>query len=447
MSHSLRFQHILTPRGMESHKRMVVDEHGLIIALEDDTDTDTGATDGWLALPGMPNAHSHCFQRALVGRGERASGNDSFWSWREAMYGLARDISPEQLRAVAARAYADMLRGGFTSVAEFHYLHHRADGSRGPEMAQAVIQAAAEAGIRLVMLPVLYQQGGFDVPPSARQQRFIHQRIDDYLALLESVASVPAGIAPHSLRAVSITALKELLAGADAVLPAGYPKHIHIAEQLREVEECMEATGMRPVELLAQAVKLDSSWNLVHATHASGTELALMADAGVTAVLCPLTEAYLGDGIFLARDYLGLGGRIAIGSDSNVRIDAVEELRLLEYGQRLSLGRRACLATDEGLGMPLWRLAALAGAAAIAQNVGQIRVGAYADLVVLDPTASPLAGLPAATALDGLITAGSGENIAATYVGGRRVVSDRCHQSETEIQAAYSSALQQLGSS
>jgi len=445
MSHSLRFQHILTPRGMERHKRLVVDKQGLITAVEDDAGPHAGPFDGWLALPGMPNAHSHCFQRALVGHGECASGSDSFWSWREAMYGLARDMSPEQLRAVAARAYADMLRGGFTSVAEFHYLHHRVDGSRGPEMAQAVIEAAGEAGIRLVMLPVLYQQGGFDQPASVRQQRFIHQRIDDYLTLLESIGPVPAGIAPHSLRAVSTTALVGLLAGADALLPAGYPKHIHIAEQLREVEECVEATGARPIELLAQAVKLDASWNLVHATHASDAELALMADADVTAVLCPLTEAYLGDGIFSAREYLRLGGRIAIGSDSNVRIDAVEELRLLEYGQRLTLGRRACLATSEGLGIPLWRLAALGGAAAVAQDVGEIRVGAYADLVVLDPAASPLAGLPAANALDGLLTAGSGESISATYVGGRRVVNGRCHQSETEIQAAYASALQELG--
>ncbi|MGB5209137.1 MAG: formimidoylglutamate deiminase [Gammaproteobacteria bacterium] len=446
MSRSLRFQHILTPGGMERHKRLIIDNQGLITAIEDEPREDGQPFDGWVALPGMPNAHSHCFQRALVGQGERASGDDSFWSWREAMYGLARDMSPENLRAVAARSFADMLRCGFTSVAEFHYLHHRADGSRGPEMAQAVIEGAAQAGIRLLLLPVLYQQGGFEQAAETRQQRFVHESVDDYLSLLASLGPLPLGIAPHSLRAVGLPALKALLAGADGLLPPGYAKHIHIAEQRQEVEACIEASGVSPIELLADAVELDMSWNLVHATHASERELALIADAGATVVLCPLTEAYLGDGIFPAREYRRLGGRFAIGSDSNVRIDAVEELRLLEYGQRLMLGRRACLATEEGLGAPLWRLAAVAGGAAMAQAVGEIRVGAYADLAVLDPLASPLAGLSIENVMDALITAGSRQNISATYVGGNRLVSEGSHFSETEIQSAYSAALKELAS-
>jgi len=440
MSAVLRFEYILTPDGIERHKRLLVDREGRISAIEDEADPGAGF-DGWLALPGMPNAHSHCFQRALVGHGELARGDDSFWSWRQAMYELALTISPEQLFAVAARAFADMLRAGYTSVAEFHYLHHRIDGSRGPEMARAVIEAAAQTGIRLVLLPVFYQRGGFSRPAEHHQRRFVHERIEDYLTLLESLDGVPLGVAPHSLRAVDAAVLVELLTAADPLLPPGYPRHIHIAEQRREVEECLTATSARPVELLADSVQLDASWSLVHGTHVSAAELKLMTDADVTAVLCPLTEAYLGDGIFPARAYVQRGGRFGIGSDSNVRIDAVEELRLLEYGQRLALGRRACLATDAGLGMPMWLRAAQGGATALAQPVGAIRPGAFADIVVVDGEDSPLAALDINAAMDGLLTAGSSADFSAVYVGGKRQVSGRRHRIEDTLAKAFAAAM------
>ncbi len=441
MSTVLRFEYILAPGGIERHKRLIIDGEGRISAVEDEPDPSAGF-DGWLALPGMPNAHSHCFQRALVGRGEAARGDDSFWNWRQAMYALALTLSPEQLLAVAARSFADMLRAGFTSVAEFHYLHHRADGSRGPEMARAVIEAAGQTGIRLVLLPVLYQRGGFSRPAEPHQRRFIHERLEDYLKLLASLHGVPLGIAPHSLRAVDAAVLAELITAADRLLPPGYPRHIHIAEQRREVEECLAATGARPVELLADAVQLDANWSLVHGTHVSAAELKLMTGAGVTTVLCPLTEAYLGDGIFPARAYVQQGGRFGIGSDSNVRIDAAEELRLLEYGQRLTLGRRACLATEDGLGVPLWSQAAEGGAAALAQAVGAIRPGAFADIVVVDGTASPLAALEVESALDALVTAGSSADFSAVYVGGQLQVSGGRHRIEETVANAYADAMQ-----
>jgi formimidoylglutamate deiminase len=444
MNAVLRFEHILTPGGIERHKRLVIDDHGRIAAIEDDPAGPGRGADGWLALPGMPNAHSHTFQRAMTGRGEGGGGEDSFWSWREAMYGLALTLTPEQLYPLAARAFADMLRAGFTSVAEFHYLHHRIDGSRGPEMGRAVAEAAAEAGIRLVLLPVLYQRGGFGRPPESRQRRFVHDRLEDYLELLQELGDLPLGIAPHSLRAVDLPVLGELVAAADRMLPAGYPRHIHIAEQRREVEECLAATGARPVELLAGAVDLDSRWSLVHGTHVSDSEMTLMTDAGVTTVLCPLTEAYLGDGVFPARRYVNRGGRLAVGSDSNVRIDAVEELRWLEYGQRLMLGRRACLATGDGLGAPLWRMAAEGGAAALAQPVGAIEPDAFADLVVLDPEDPTLAGLGAGAAMDGLVTGGSSASFSAVYVGGQRRVHNTRHVDEARISAAYRRALDRI---
>lgn len=437
MTASLTFQHILTPRGIERHKRLVLDG-GRISAIEDATGDQW---DGWLALPGMPDAHSHCFQRALVGRGERAEGDDSFWSWRQAMYGLAGCINPDEMHAIAARAFVDMLRGGFTSVAEFHYLHHLPDGSPGPEMARAVIAAARDAGIRLCLLPVLYQQGGFEQPAGPAQGRFVHARAEDYLGLLGSLqdgaADYALGIAIHSLRAVAPEVIGEVVAAADRILGAHRPRHIHIAEQPREVADCHAAFGAGPVEVLARHVELGPDWHLVHATHATDQELALMREAGVSAVLCPLTEAYLGDGLFAARQFVTDGGRIAIGSDSNVRIDAVEELRMLEYGQRLRHGQRACLATAAGLGEPLWARACAGGGAALGLPVGRIEEGAWADLVVLDAGDPIVGGLPPAAALDALVTAGSATAFRHVYVGGVCRIAAGRHAGETAIDADY----------
>jgi formiminoglutamate deiminase len=424
MSQTLAFQYLLTPVGIARNTRVVIDAAGRIAALEP---VERGPWDGFFALPGMPNAHSHAFQRALAGQGEARVGADTFWSWREAMYGLANRLTPREMRAIAAQAFAEMLRGGFTSVAEFHYLHHLPGGRPSPAMGQAVLDAADEVGIRLVLLPVFYLTGGFaragaELAAREEQRRFVHRDIEDFCRLLERFAGRPCGLAPHSLRAVPPRLLHPLLEAAGSVLPAGFPIHMHIAEQPREVEDCRNAFGLTPVDLLAETVSLSDRWNLVHATHVSRPELETMASIGVGAVLCPLTEAYLGDGIFPAADFVRLRGRIAIGSDSNARIVVVEELRLLEYGQRLSDGMRARLASEEGIGAPIWRLAAGSGARALAQPVGAIERGRYADLVVLDEAHPALLGVAPERMLDALITGGDARCIRDVYVGGERLV-------------------------
>lgn len=440
MNSSLSFQHILTPEGFERHKRLLIDDTGAIAEIVDDPGP---AFDGWLALPGMPNAHSHCFQRAMTGLGERAEGEDSFWSWREAMYGLADRITPDDLAVISARAFADMLRGGFCSVAEFHYLHHHPGGGCA-DMARAVIEGASRAGIRLVLLPVLYQAGGFGQPPSSRQRRFVHENLDDYVGLLEELGDVPLGIAPHSIRAVSPAQIALLEEAARELLGDGFPRHIHISEQQREVRECIDVFGRTPIDVLADHIDLNEHWNLVHATHATDQERSLMLRSGVTAVLCPITEAYLGDGVFAATQFIGAGGRTAIGSDSNIRIDAVEELRMLEYGQRLVNTRRACLATGEGLGRPLWQRMSGGGGRALALGTGTIAPGKFADLVVLDPGSPVLGGLNEDAALDALVTAGSAADIRTIYVGGEELVRHGRHVAEESLQREYADVMDRL---
>ena len=424
MKPALRFEHILGPGGLERHREVVFGDDGVITAVS--PCAPGGPFDGWLALPGMPNGHSHAFQRALAGRGERAAGGDSFWSWREAMYGLAAGATAEDLRVIALRAYSEMLAAGFTCVAEFHYLHHGVDGSRGVECAAAVIEAAGQAGIRLALYPVFYARGGFGRGAEPRQARFLHRTVDEFAGYLGKLPEPPAGLAAHSLRAVPPECLGDLVALADDVAGQGSPLHIHIAEQPAEVEECLAATGRRPVECLADAVDLDRRWVLVHATHADAGERRLAAGAGACVVVCPLTEAYLGDGLFPAAGFAAAGGRLAVGSDSNVRIDAVAELRWLEYGQRLLTGRRACLADGEGLGGARWRRLADGGGAAFGAPVGRLEPGAFADIVAVDPGAAALEGVEGpAEALDAMITGGDARCLAGAWVGGRPVVPGR----------------------
>lgn len=420
MSRQLNFQHILTPAGIERHRRLQIDGAGRISAIE--PSDAAGPFDGWLALPGMPNAHSHAFQRGLAGYGEAARGDDSFWSWRDAMYRLAAGLDPDALYALSWRAYRDMLAAGFTSVAEFHYLHRRADGGRATELVEAVIRAASDAGIRLAFIPVFYQHGGFDMPAGPGQARFLHHDVEDFLTLVAMYGKHCAGVAAHSLRAVPPEMLSDMALGARELLGDGCPIHIHVAEQPAEVEACIAATGRRPVQLLAETVALDPGWSLVHATHADAAERDLIIDSGATVVLCPLTEAYLGDGLFPAAEFAAAGGKLALGSDSNVRIDAVEELRWLEYGQRLLLGRRGCFADADGVGASLWRRLAGGGAAALGQPVGALEVGAFADVVTLDKSSTLFAGADGpASVLDALVTGGDSRCIEHAWIGGQRL--------------------------
>lgn len=412
------FRYLLAPEGWLRDHAVVVDGDGRIRALE----PASGPWTGTLAVPGLPDAHSHVFQRALAGHGEARRGGDSFWSWRDAMYALAARLDAETLYVIARHTYGGMLAAGFTSVAEFHYLHHRPDGAHGTETAQALVAAAREAGIRLKLLPVLYQRGGFDRPAAGVQQRFVHERLEDFLALLEALAPHKPGVAFHSLRAVAPEAIAPALAGARAILGDGAPVHIHVAEQRREVEECMAATGRRPVDLLFESAPVDPRWSLVHATHATPAELERIAASGATVVVCPLTEAALGDGLFRGRTFFAAGGAVAVGSDSNARLDAIEELRWLEYGQRLADEARARLADAAGLGEPLWRRVAEGGARSLAQTAGAIAPGSAADFVVLEPETDALLGLAPGQWLDALIASGGRGDLAAVYVGGERRV-------------------------
>jgi formiminoglutamate deiminase len=296
-----------------------------------------------IGVPGLPNVHSHAFQRGMAGLAEaRGPGSDDFWSWRELMYRFVDRLSPDDLEAIAAQAYAEMLESGFTRVGEFHYLHHAPDGhayADPAEMAARIAAAAEDTGIGLTLLPVFYAHGGFGGAPAGEAQRRFLNTPDSFAKLVESARSLTdvVGIAPHSLRAVTPDELR-------AILPLGGPVHIHIAEQVKEVADCLAWSGKRPVEWLISEMPVGEDWTLVHATHIDWGELDAMTVRGCVAGLCPITEANLGDGIFPASNYMDHFGRIGIGSDSNVRIDLAEELRLLEYSQRLNTRSRNVLA-------------------------------------------------------------------------------------------------------
>lgn len=409
-------------------------------------------------IPGLANLHSHAFQRAMAGLTEKAGpSEDSFWTWREVMYGFVRRIDPESLQAIAALAYGEMLEQGYTSVAEFHYLHHAPDGqpyADPAEMSKRILAAADDAGIGLTHLPVLYAQGGFGgQPPGAGQARFLNDP-ERILRIVESCRAVPGdhrtGLALHSLRAVTPEAMDEALAGL-AKLDGAAPIHIHVAEQTAEVEGCVAWSGRRPVEWLIDRGVLTPSWCLVHATHVTAAEVAGMAASGAIAGLCPTTEADLGDGLFPARDFLTQGGRFGVGSDSQVIISAAEELRLLEFGQRLSERRRNWLAPGPGAstGASLYRAAADGGARALGLPAPApgIAVGQRADLVVLDDDEPRLYGREDDELLDSYVFATSGRAVRDVMVAARVVVREGRHLKATAIREGWKRAVTRLRAS
>lgn len=436
--------------GWEASARLGVGDDGRLEAAVEGRATPLG---DWV-LPGMPNLHSHAFQRAMAGLAERRGPrSDSFWTWREAMYAFAAAVDPEALQAIAAQLYVEMLKAGYTQVCEFHYLHHQPDGTPydQPEaMSLALIAAAREAGIGLTLLPVLYMTGGFDARPlNPRQRRFGHG-VSDYVRLLETLHAqqsndVRVGMALHSLRAVPEDAMRSLLATSAA---AGGPVHIHIAEQLGEVQDCLGARGARPVEWLLDHADVDARWCLVHATHLTGHETSRLARSGATVGLCPTTEANLGDGLFPLADYLDADGRLGIGSDSHISVSPVEELRWLEYGQRLSTRHRNVAARDEGdsVGETLWRAALAGGAQASGQAIGSLQPGARADLLVLDSDAPLLAARDRRSVLDSFLFAGNAPLVRDVMCGGRWVVRDFHHHDEARIAERYRRVVARLGS-
>jgi len=455
-SRTLRFRAILGPRGLERDRSIEIAPDGMIRAIRS-VRSGSVPYDGGLAVPGMPNAHSHIFQCALAGFGEEARGDDSFWSWRRAMYRLANSITPEQLFDIARYGYARMLRAGFTHVVEFHYLHHGPDGARGPETTQAVLAAAAEVGLPISLLPVYYRTAGFDgAAPRPGQRRFAHGSVDEFMATVEALGPAVAGVAPHSLRAVPTADLAQLVAGVDATLGLEAPLHIHVSEQELEVEECLAAHGRTPIDLLGDTVELGPRWSLVHATHATEAERARLRNAGARVVLCPITEAHLGDGIFRAREHFLAGGAAAAGSDANVRISAIEEARQLEYGQRLRDRRRARLATEAGAGPVVWSwLARGGGDAAAARSspagragarlrLGRIEPGYRADFVVLDRQGPHTLGHDWETLMDAWLVGGDERDIEAVYVAGERRVERGSMAGETGIRSAFGKAMREI---
>jgi len=408
-------------------------------------------------IAGMPNVHSHAFQRAMAGLTEyRASATDTFWSWRDLMYRFAARIGPESLAAVARWVYIEMLKAGYTSVCEFHYVHHSSDGTpyaNRAEMAQQVVDAAGQAGIGITMLPVLYQYNGFNrSAPREDQRRFLNTP-EALLELLDTLCRARPengarryGVAPHSLRAVSGESLSALLEGLDARFDRA-PVHIHVAEQIAEVEACLAATRQRPVEWLLERFAVDDRWCLVHATHVDANECTRLAGSGAVAGLCLTTEANLGDGVFPTRDYLDAGGRIGLGSDSHIAVDWRSELRLLEYGQRLCRRQRNVLAspTQSRPAERLFDASLEGGARASGRAIGALAPGHRADWLVLDPDHPGIAGQDRDTWLSSAVFCEHGGTpIRDVFVGGRQVVEARRHVDEEEAFAQYRTALDGL---
>ncbi|MFZ6751936.1 formimidoylglutamate deiminase [Undibacterium sp. Dicai25W] len=441
------------PQGWTKNVRLHWDAAGALIEIEVGIQVRAGETQAEFVVPGMTNLHSHAFQRAMAGMTEMAGeSKDSFWTWRDLMYRYALHITPEQIQAIAAQLYMECLRQGYTSVCEFHYLHRAIDGSwyaRPAEMAQRVIAAATQTGIGITMLPVLYSYADFNAQALRDDQRRFKTSVDDILRLVENLeaersAQIEVGVAPHSLRAASIGQIREV----HAALPAQRPLHIHIAEQTKEVDACLAATGKRPVELLLETGLVDQRWCLVHATHLTKAEVQGIAASGAVAGICTTTEGNLGDGFFDLPDYIAAGGRFGIGSDSHVSQSPVEELRWLEYGQRLRLQGRniASAATQRQVGDFLWQHTLQGGAQASGRQVGQLASGYRADMLILDDQHPNLAGLASSAVLNTWIFAGNDNLVRDVYVAGKRVVQEGRHVEQSEIQQAYVECMRSLRS-
>ena len=401
-------------------------------------------------VPGMPNVHSHAFQRALAGLTERGGPRaDNFWTWRTQMYRFLDRLGPDDCEAIATELYLEMLKAGYTSVGEFHYLHRDPAGQPYANPAEMAlrIQAAAEAtGIALTLLPVFYAHADFGAaPPLPAQRRFVHDT-GTFRALLDSLAldGFKLGVAPHSLRAVAPEELAEIIAFIRAA-DEDAPIHIHAAEQRREVEDCLAWSGARPVEWLLEHADVDPHWCVVHATHMTDAETQRLARSGAVAGLCPTTEADLGDGMFPTAAYVAAGGRFGVGGDSHVGVDPFLELRLIEATQRLALERRNVLSRDgESTGLTLYRAALAGGAQALAQPVGAIEIGRRADLVVLDGDDAALAEQAPGNLLDAAIFGPARSAVRDVMVAGRWVIGEGHHADEEAILTRYRQTVRRL---
>jgi len=427
--------------------------HGRFTHIEANQKPQPGDTLCDIALPPLASLHSHAFQRAMAGLAEtRRDPADSFWTWRKQMYALASRVTPDDMRAIAAQLYLEMLKAGFTQLGEFHYLHRTPDGNaydNKAEMALAVIDAAQEAGIGITILPTLYSHAGFGRALAPEQARF---RSDpDFIAeILGAITArhggdimVQHGLALHSLRAVDRQNLAQML----GMIAPDLPIHIHIAEQQREVTECLDYLGRRPVAWLMDEVPVDHRWCLVHATHLDHDETLRLAASGAVAGLCPVTEANLGDGFFPLEPYIARHGRFGIGTDSNVLPSVAEELRLLEYGRRLATQKRCC-ALPEGMlgsvGRFLYESALKGSAQACAHGGGKLALHHRADLCTLDQSDFALPDLQNDALFDGMIFARATLPVRNVLAGGRWVIENGHHPQEASIQARFRDVVRRL---
>ncbi len=450
--------HALLPDGWVHNARVAIARDGTIAAITPETRRKPGDSAVHLLMPSFVNAHCHAFQRAMSGLTQTAGpGRDDFWTWREVMYGFAARTTPRLMEAIAAQAYVEMLEGGYGHVVEFHYLHHGADGAKPLAMAGAIIRAAQKTGIGLTLVPVLYQQGGFDRPLKPGQRPF-HLETRAFVDLIKALrakagASKTApfnvgfniGASFHSLRAVAPDVMKSCLAELRATDPH-LPIHIHAAEQTGEVDDCVAALAMRPVDYLLKKLGAGADWTLVHATHMTPDETAALAKSGAVAAVCPTTEGDLGDGFFPMAAYLDAGGLLAVGSDSNVCLSPFTELRQLEWSQRLLERRRLVAASREGehAGARLVRAALAGGARAASIPSGHIAIGHRADLIGYAQDDAVFGAHAGDALLDALVLGTNAPAPALAVVAGRIVRRNGRHKDAAQIRKAYAAALRQL---
>ncbi len=436
---SYRFKALLQNQGWLENTTVFLDDSGKVISISQDEDSDTIFIDGY-ALPGFQNAHSHAFQYAMAGLTERQSIGqeaDDFWSWREPMYQLALNINPEQMKIIAAMLYAELLRNGYTNVAEFHYVHHDENGkpyNNLAEMGEALIEAAKESGIKITLIPIFYQKGGFGIEPNERQRRFISPTFEDYLKLFEASAEVckqykgaKTAVGIHSLRGVDH--LDILKTAKEA--PQDIPFHIHVSEQLKEVEDSVNYLGKRPVEWLLDNIELNERFHLVHATHLTNDETERLAKSKANVVLCPSTEGNLGDGIFPLREFQSFGGAWSIGTDSHIGLNPLEELRILDYGQRLITHKRDTFTGEKISDSGLYAIikATIAGRRAMNNFESEFfAVGASFDACIINADEPLLANVKMENLASSIVYSTAASQIYGTFVGGKLIQKDAKYQ-------------------
>lgn len=446
----LQAKSALLPDGWACNVRIEIGADGRLASITPESPLEAAIETFETLLPAPSNLHSHAFQRALAGLTEtRGPGDDDFWSWRERMYDFLPRLTPEDVEIIAAQLYAELAESGFAAVAEFHYLHHQADGTAYAdiaEMAGRISAAAGQAGLGLTLLPVAYARSGFGGAPTHSGQIRFSNSAEDYLALWEASraclhrADDQLGMAPHSLRAVTPEDLSTILAaGHDG------PTHIHAAEQVREVEDCLSWSGQRPIEWLLEHCNINERWCLIHATQMTGTETAALAQTGAVAGLCPTTEADLGDGIFNGRQWYADGGKWGIGTDSHIGRDIAVELRQLEWSQRLLYKQRTVLADPmQSNGNALYTGALQGGAQALGRKSGKLEAGYWADMLAPDTEHPVLAGRSEDALLDSWIFTGSRDCISDVWSAGRHIVKDGQHIARAEIAGRFSAVMKRL---